>query len=442
MTINGAVLSAMLWALVVQSPPPPEFPSIFSGTIDGRRVIAVEVRGAYYIGDLIDDLRPYATPDTTLIAYINHEAASETEPVVVYVDGENVQFAQNPRSSNEPPTFADAWRAASIVQRGERSGAICRDGSQTDITNNGACSFQGGVDRWLYEAVSISDAHRVVAAICNDYRLVAGNGGRCGESEVLTQVLARAYPPHLPADPSEEPEPEPEPPTVRSVAPLPEPALLPPTVNDSRVAWTERRNGEVGFDWTTWLTNPNDQPVRARVTVHLRDEADEIIHSDERVVALDAAGRGEFADQGTVEEEVAARGRRWTFDVALTDDDVALSDAELGTVELVVDQVVEEARITNTGATELDMNGWTLTSTAGGESFTFRFFKLAPGGSVTLTSGEGARSALPAIYLWMSSEVWADGVDAAELRDARGRLRARTHPDGSVAVVTGDGGRR
>lgn len=440
MGIERAVLSALLPALLLQSPAPAEFPTIFSGTVGARHVVAVEVQGDYSIGDVIDELRPYAAPGTTLIAYANYKAVSETEPLVVYVDDENVHFAQNPKTSSRPPTFADAWQDATIVERGERSGAICRDGSRTEVTNNGACSFNGGLDRWLYEAVTTTDAHRVVAAICRDYRFVAGDGTRCGDADVLAQVLARAYPPlELPAPPAEEPERQPEPPTVREVAPLPEPALVAPAVADSRVQWTERRNGEVGFEWTTWLANPNDQPVRARVTVNLRDAADEIVHSDARVVALDAGGHGEFTDRGTVAEEVAQRGRRWTFDVALTNDDVPLSDAELGGVEMVVDQLTEEARITNTGAADLDLNGWTLTSSAGGERFTFRFFKLRPGDSVTLTSGQGARSALPAIYLWTSSEVWADGADAAELRDARGRLRAHTNPDGSTAAVAGGG---
>jgi len=83
-----------------------------------------------------------------------------------------------------------------------------------------------------------------------------------------------------------------------------------------------------------------------------------------------------------------------------------------------------------------------LESSVGGESFTFRFFKLGPGKTVTLTSGEGARSRLPEIYLWTASEVWADAGDVAELRDARGRLRARTYPDGTAASLdTADGKR-
>jgi hypothetical protein len=454
-----AVLTVLLCALACvpvahaqESTPPVDsqetadvehFDVIYNGAVGDQRIVAFAVNRAYYIGDLIDDMRPYATPETTLIAYINHEVVSEAEPAVVYVDGENVLFAENPRFSTEPPTFSDWMDRARIVDRGERNGAICRDGSTTEVTNNGACSFNGGVDRWTYEAVTTTDALRVIAAICEDYRLVAGEGERCGESGVLAQIKARMYPQHTPApaQPAEA-EDEPEVPTERPVAPLPEPALTPPTVKDSRVEWTDRHGGEVGFRWTTSLANPNPQPVRAVVTANLRDAEGEIIHTDERIIALEAGEEGEFTDDGAVGEELALQGRRWTFDVTLTDDDAPLTAIEASSVQLVVDPVAEEARITNISEEALDLHGWTLTSTVGGQSFTFRFFTLGPGETVTLTSGDGARSVLPEIYLWTSREVWVDQGDAAELRDAQGRLRARTNADGTAASLDGGIGRR
>jgi hypothetical protein len=143
-----------------------------------------------------------------------------------------------------------------------------------------------------------------------------------------------------------------------------------------------------------------------------------------------------------VPEETALRGERWTFDVALAPDEVPLTATEMSVVEMVIDPLVEEVRITNTSDEVLDLNGWTLASTVGGETFTFRFFRLDAGKTVTLTSGEGARSLLPEVYLWTSREVWADDGDPAELRDQHGRLRARTHPDGTAAALDGSGGRR
>ncbi|MGD8328148.1 MAG: lamin tail domain-containing protein [Acidobacteriota bacterium] len=444
MSVKKVALAALLCALAFVPPAAAQdFKTIFNGEVGNRRVVAVSVPGTYPLGELIDDLRVYAAPNTTFLAYGDLEPVSETEPMVVYVDGENVAFTEKPPTSTVPPTFGDMMEGAMIVERGDKIGAICRDGSRTDRTNNGACSFNGGLDRWLYEGIARSDAERVVAAICNDYRLVAGDGERCGRSEVLTPIRARVYTDPEPVDPATmTAEPEPAPPSERAVAPLPEPDVVPPTVIDSRVAWTSRSNGRVGFTWTTDLTNPNEQPVRAKVTAHLRDAAGEIVFSNERFVVLAAGARGEFTNDGAVPEETAMQGQRWTFDVALSDEDAPLTAAELASVKLEVDPLVEEVHITNTSDAELDLNGWTLASMVGGESFTFRFFRLGAGKTVTLTSGEGARSLLPQVYLWTSREVWDDQGDAAELRDAQGRLRARTNPDGTSAALDGTSGRR
>jgi len=444
MNTKTAALAALLCVLAPASPAmAQDFDTIFNGAVGGRRVVAVSVHGAYDIGDLIDELRPYAAPDTTLIAYINHEAVSETEPLVVYVDGENVAFAERPRFSTESPTFAESLRASMNVERGARSGAICRDGTRTTRTSNGACSFNGGLDRWLYEGVARSDGEQVIAAICEDYRLVAGDGTRCGDVDVLTPIYARVYADPEAVDPAElEETPEPPPPNEREVAPLPEPEVVPPAVRDSRVDWTRRANGAVGFAWMTSLSNGNAQPVRAVVSARLLDADGEVIFTDERLVALDGGASGEFTDEGRVPEETALRGERWTFDVQLAPDEVPLTATEMSVVQMVVEPLIEEVRITNTSDATLDLNGWTLASTVGEESFTFRFFKLEAGKTVTLTSGDGARSLLPEVYLWTSREVWADDGDAAELRDQRGRLRARTHPDGTAAALDGAGGKR
>ena len=434
MSLKRVVLSALL--LVVVCAPEAfaqEFSTIFNGMVGERRVVAVSVSGAYYLGDLIDDLRPYATADMTLIAYVNHDAMSEAEPRVVYVDGELEAFAENPSFSTEAPTFADFMEAATRVERGDRNGALCRDGSSTELTHGGACSFNGGVDRWRYAAVTTTDALQVVAAICGDYRFVSGEGERCGESEVLAPIKARLYTDAQPAPPApEEPGAGEEVPTEQPVAPLPSthPGLDIPAISATQVEWTERQNARVGFTWSAEVTNPNDERVRAVVAVRMRDGDGDIIHSDERIVALAPGQTTMVTDDGLVNDLVAARADRWTFDVAFADDDARDGDEPLN-VMLIVDPLAEEARITNTGVEELDMHGWSLVSSVGNESFTFRFFKLDPGESVILTSGDSARSRLPEIYLWTSSEVWDDDGDVAELLDAAGRVRSRTNPDGS-----------
>lgn len=40
-----------------------------------------------------------------------------------------------------------------------RVGAVCEDGTRSDATGRGACSWHGGVDRWLYET---SQWYRIV----------------------------------------------------------------------------------------------------------------------------------------------------------------------------------------------------------------------------------------------------------------------------------------
>ena len=34
---------------------------------------------------------------------------------------------------------------------GERTGAVCKDGTTTSATGSGACSHHGGVDYWTYK---------------------------------------------------------------------------------------------------------------------------------------------------------------------------------------------------------------------------------------------------------------------------------------------------
>ena len=33
---------------------------------------------------------------------------------------------------------------------GTRCGAVCNDGTTSDATGSGACSYHGGVDHWIY----------------------------------------------------------------------------------------------------------------------------------------------------------------------------------------------------------------------------------------------------------------------------------------------------
>ena len=414
-----------------------DFETIFNGTTapevrDRRHVVAVAVGSSFRLLPLIEELRKYAGPSLTLLVYSDHENASETEPVVVFVDGYLESFRDRPRSSMTAPTIAESTRLATSIERGDRIGAICTDGTRTTSTRAPACVLNGGVEHWFYTAVATTHGNIVVAAICTDYRLVSGTGGRCGRVGVLAEVKAIDYsPPSLAPDPDRDP----TSPGVHVVAPLPEPSLQAPTIADSNVEWTERRNGNIGFAWSASVANPNAEPVDALVSLQLRDIDGEIILSAEKVVSVDGGATVDVSDNGTVTEEEARAADRWTFDVAIAehdDENVSNQDVyEPSDIEIIVDLEAETVRLTNTGDEQVDLNRWTLVSKNGGESFTFRFFKLPAGGTVVLSSGPGAISRLPETYLWTVSEIWSNGGDIAELRDADGRIRARTNADGS-----------
>lgn len=93
-------------------------------------------------------------------------------------------------------------------------------------------------------------------------------------------------------------------------------------------------------------------------------------------------------------------------------------------VALTVDLVAETATITNIGSAGVDLQSWTLISIRGNQRFTFlNSVPLAPGESVTVTSGPSAPSGTGFIH-WTNSRIWNNTGDRAELRDPGGVLRA------------------
>ena len=437
-----AITLVLVTASLLSSPAiAQEFATLFNDTVDGRRLIAVATGRSFDLAAdlaaLIEELQVYAGRDITVLAYSDHETASEIEPVVVFVDGVLLSSTTEPGRSTTSPTIGESIKMATTTERGDHIGAICADGSRTTAVHDRACIFNDGVAERLYSAMAITDTGKVVGAICADHRLVSGEGGRCGNAKVVARISAKTYPQPTPAPP--------EPVPAHPVAPLPpetEPAaasLEPPTIERSEVEWTVREAGKVGFVWSAAVANPNPVPIRAVAAVRLRDAAGAVIHSDEHELALGPGETLAFADEGSVAEEATVDADRWTFDVAFAAPE-ARAEEQLpsipaadvaGRVILSVDLLTEEARITNAGSDELDLDRWSLVSLAGGESFTFRFFKLGAGESVVLTSGAGARSKLPEFYLWTARSIWEDAGDVGELRDAQGRVRARTNPDGS-----------
>ena len=70
----------------------------------------------------------------------------------------------------------------------------------------------------------------------------------------------------------------------------------------------------------------------------------------------------------------------------------------------------------------VDLAGWRLVSTVGGEEFVFPAFTLPVGIPLYVTSGSGAIDHLPMYMLWTTDFVWADEGDSAELYDPQGTL--------------------
>lgn len=96
------------------------------------------------------------------------------------------------------------------------------------------------------------------------------------------------------------------------------------------------------------------------------------------------------------------------------------------TVTLEVDVFAEEATITNTGTASLNLQGWRLVSTIGAnQQFSFPNRMLAPGASVIVTSGPGARTG-PGFLRWKPEFVWRNSGDPGQLLDNNGTLRAES----------------
>lgn len=96
-------------------------------------------------------------------------------------------------------------------------------------------------------------------------------------------------------------------------------------------------------------------------------------------------------------------------------------------VALEVDVFAEEAVITNTGTAPVNLRNWTLVSTVGvNQRFTFTSNRtLAPGQSVTVTSGSGARTGTGFVR-WTNDFMWRNSGDPGQLLDNSGALKAES----------------
>jgi hypothetical protein len=95
--------------------------------------------------------------------------------------------------------------------------------------------------------------------------------------------------------------------------PRPDP-LANPVIVSKRVAWTERTETAVGYEWHAVLRNPS--PERQKIALSLRlHEADGhvIYQTEERVEVVGPDVSVELQGTGQVKETVALKGVHWTF---------------------------------------------------------------------------------------------------------------------------------
>jgi hypothetical protein len=138
---------------------------------------------------------------TTLIIYQNDLDVSSAEPVAIRVSGGTQIRFEAPRISRDGTLVSDYIKAADVAG-GKKLEATCVDGSKARVSGRFQlsrlmeawenCQGHGGVERIFYR--SYKDTKAVVASICEDFRLVAGDGERCGgRSRVLVRIRNRNY---------------------------------------------------------------------------------------------------------------------------------------------------------------------------------------------------------------------------------------------------------
>lgn len=75
--------------------------------------------------------------------------------------------------------------------------------------------------------------------------------------------------------------------------------------------------------------------------------------------------------------------------------------------------------IKNAGSEAVNLNGWTLVSVSGNQTYKFPSYSLAAGATVYVTSGSNAK--VGGNYLkWMTANIWLNSGDPAKLLNAQG----------------------
>ena len=172
--------------------------TIFNGHLSEGHIWAILLDAGSDLGAL-DSIELEA--GTTLIIYQNDLDVSSAEPVAIRVSGGTQIRFEDPRISRDGTLVSDYIKAAAVAG-GKKLEATCGDGSDAHISGEYQlprmmkawenCQGHGGVERIFYR--TYKDTKAVVASICEDFRLVAGDGEQCGGSSgVLVRIRNREY---------------------------------------------------------------------------------------------------------------------------------------------------------------------------------------------------------------------------------------------------------
>ena len=174
------------------------YETIFNGHLSEGHIWAIRLDAGTDFSSL-DDIE--LEGGTTLIIYQNDFDVSSAEPLAIRVSGGTQIRFEDPQISRDGTLVSDYIKAAAVAG-GKKLEATCVDGSHPRISGGFQlsrlmeawedCQGHGGVERIFYR--SYKDTKAVVASICEDFRLVAGDGAQCGgRSGVLVRIRNREY---------------------------------------------------------------------------------------------------------------------------------------------------------------------------------------------------------------------------------------------------------
>jgi hypothetical protein len=190
------VLVAALWAPAALEGA--DYQTIFRGWAEDTRILAISV-GEGVDAEALTSL--VTEPNTLLLVYRGYRQFSTVRPDLVYADSKIKLLYDAPEQSTEGATIEDMIQAANLAG-GQKLEAVCQDGLRAEVSGRwdltrmmsawGHCRSRGGVQRAFY--TTYKDTNAVIACICKDYRLVAGDGRLCGGNrQILVRVRNRDY---------------------------------------------------------------------------------------------------------------------------------------------------------------------------------------------------------------------------------------------------------